>query len=162
MQAECEKKGGKDCPASSKAQCDIHCKESCKVPHSTCEEHCNSCCFGGCQTLTNYDCDFDCFAKLQGGCEVQCQKPEGALFCNGQYVYASDVTACVNYLIEQGLTVQGSGKLTCDANGCDVEGAISACSASPADPVGTGLGAFGFGTLALGMAARTVRRRRTR
>jgi hypothetical protein len=60
------------------------------VPPSDCKEHCTKCCFGSCQTLKNFKCDFDCFAELKGGCDVQCSAPEGALFCNDQYFYASD------------------------------------------------------------------------
>lgn len=139
VQAQCEAAHpGEDCVTQAKAQCDMHCETSCEVPPSDCQEHCQSCCTGGCQTQINFDCDYQCFVELSGGCEVQCTEPSGALFCNGQYVYASDVEACINYLATQGITVDVSarGEVTCDLNGCDGEGSANAgiCSAAPQGP----------------------------
>ncbi|MCA9625269.1 MAG: hypothetical protein KC731_39875, partial [Myxococcales bacterium] len=93
---------GVDCKEQAVAQCDMHCETSCEVPPSDCQDHCVSCCNGGCTTQANFSCDFDCFAELKGGCDVACQKPEGAIFCNGQYVYASDIQACITWLAERG------------------------------------------------------------
>jgi hypothetical protein len=159
---ECKSKGGTDCSNTAKAQCDIHCKDSCKVPPSDCQEHCESCCTGGCTTQVNYDCNYDCFADLQGGCEAQCEAPSGAIFCNGQYVNASDITACVTYLLEKGLTVDASASLSCDLSGCKGDAGIGlgGCSTSSADPIGTGLGLAGFGATVVGLAVASVRRRR--
>lgn len=151
-----------DCVNVAVAQCDIHCKDSCKVEPSNCDDHCNLCCTGGCTTQINYDCDYGCFADLQGGCEVQCDAPSGALFCNGQYIGADDVDACINYLAEQGVTVDVSarGSVTCDLSGCDGEGTAAAglCAASN---VGLGTaGAGGFGLLLVGLGVGAARRRR--
>lgn len=161
VQSACEKKAGKDCANTSKAQCDIHCKAQCKVPSSTCEEHCQSCCTGGCNTQVNYDCDYSCIAKLQGGCDVQCQKPEGALFCNGQYVHASDITACVSSLLTKGITVDASATATCNVNGCNLDAAVSGCSTSGVAPV-TGYGGAAFGAVALGLVVARSRRKRSK
>src|SRR5262245_20664445 len=104
------KQPGADCVSAAKAQCDVHCEDACQVPDSSCQEHCNKCCTGSCTTQVNFDCDFACFAKLEGSCNVQCDDPKGALFCNGQYVAASDVDACIQYLATQGVDVDVSAR----------------------------------------------------
>jgi MYXO-CTERM domain-containing protein len=163
VQAQCEAKGqqGVDCVEQAKAQCDMHCETSCEVPPSNCQEHCTSCCTGGCTTQVNFDCDFDCFAELKGGCEVQCSKPSGALFCNGQYVYASDIEACITYLAEQGINVDVSarGSASCDGDGCDLDGAIegAGCAASQGSEPEAG-GALALMLFGLVFAVRRRRR----
>jgi hypothetical protein len=157
---ECKQKHpNDDCAATAKAQCDVHCKDSCAIPPSDCSEHCNKCCTGSCTTQVNFDCDFSCFVDVQGGCDVQCQKPEGAIFCNGQYVHASDVEACIAYLAQQGISVDASarGSLTCDLAGCHEAGSTSTkgCSASAART-----GAGGMGAIAVVLAALLASRRR--
>lgn len=165
VKQECmNKHPGDDCVELSVAQCDIHCKDSCEVPPSNCQEHCTSCCSGGCVTQTNYDCDYQCFADLQGGCDVQCSKPAGALFCNGQYVFASDIEECITFLANEGITVDVSarGEIECDLNGCTGDGATSSplCAASN---VGLGAaGAGGLGAVLTSLAFSLVANRRRR
>lgn len=151
---------GEDCDEIAKAQCDVHCNEACEVPPSNCQEHCNQCCTGGCMTSMNFDCDFDCFAELQGGCDVSCQEPSGALFCNGQYVHASDIEACITYLAEQGIEVDVSarGEVTCDLSGCEGSGSASGCSAATVPIAGASGGALLLA--GLGLAIAVARRRR--
>lgn len=151
-----------DCQEQAQAQCDMHCEQSCEVPPSDCKEHCEQCCFGGCTTQVNFDCDFNCFAELKGGCEVQCSEPKGALFCNGQYVYASDIDACIQHLLAQGISVDASAtaSATCDANGCDLGAALdSGCAAAPGKTTGEAEGVMLLGVLGLGYAAARRRRR---
>jgi len=100
---------------------------------------------------------------LQGGCEVQCEEPSGALFCNGQYVSASDVDACITYLQENfdaSVDVSARGEVTCDLSGCTGTGdaAIGWCSVSNAGAVAGGTGGLAAAALALGTAL--ARRRR--
>jgi hypothetical protein len=163
-----------DCQTTARAQCDVHCKDSCKVQPSSCSEHCTKCCTGSCDTQVNFDCDFSCFAEVKGGCDVQCQRPEGAIFCNGQYVNASDVQACISYLATQGINVDASarGSVTCDLNGCHAEGDASAglnvppiaqaaakgCALTPGSADSTGAGGVGLALSFLFMAQRRRRR----
>ena len=154
-----------DCVNLSVAQCDIHCNAQCDVAtDTTCAEHCQTCCTGGCNTQVNYDCDYACFAELQGGCDVQCEKPDGALFCNGQYVYAQDIEACITYLSEQGITVDVSarGTVTCDLNGCDGEGSAAAGFCSVSKPGLESVAASGMSLGVLGIALGLASRRRRR
>jgi hypothetical protein len=151
-----------DCVSQAKAQCDVHCQSSCSGAPANCPGQCQACCIGSCTGQINYKCDFQCFADLQGGCNVQCQQPAGALFCNGQYVHASDVEACISYLATQGVSVDVSarGSLTCDATGCHSAGSASvgACSVSEvgADAGGAGIALAG---VAIALAAARSRRR---
>lgn len=150
--AECQARyPDRDCVTDAKSSCGMHCKQACGVTVSDCLAHCQECCHGACTSTVNMDCDMKCFAEVQGGCEAQCEAPTGALFCNGQYVHASDVNACIQYLSTQGISVdvEARGQVTCDLSGCHGAGSASAgglgCSASP------GQGSpFTFGTVALG------------
>jgi MYXO-CTERM domain-containing protein len=162
---ECRQKHpGEDCGAQAKAQCDMHCKDSCKVPPSNCEEHCNKCCFGSCQTQVNFDCDFGCMAEVKGSCQAQCTKPAGGIFCNGQFVNATDVEKCIAYLATRGLSVDTSARasVACGANGCDGDvessagGGCSVAHARSTGPSGAALALVGALLGAIG-----VRRRRT-
>jgi hypothetical protein len=123
---------------------------------------CHTCCDGSCSAQINFSCDFQCFADVRGGCDVQCQQPSGAIFCNGQYVHASDVEACITYLATQGITVDVSarGSLQCGPNGCT--GKASGCAVS--EVVGdVGSGGLGLAALTVGSAlVRSVRRRKDR
>jgi hypothetical protein len=141
---------GTDCVNSAKAQCDIHCKDSCKVPPSNCQEHCTKCCSGSCTTQVNYDCDYSCMADVEGGCSVACSKPEGAIFCNGQYVNATSVEQCITYLATKGLQVDVSARAqaTCDLSGCKGAGTATGCAASPGSNAG-----FGGALAVIGLAA---------
>jgi hypothetical protein len=147
IQAQCEANGTRtDCAEVAEAECDIHCNESCAVPPSDCQEHCTRCCNGSCTTQVNFDCNLDCFADVSGGCEVQCTEPNGGLFCNGQFVNAAEVEACIVALVEQGIEVDVSarGSVTCDLSGCDGEGSSTGCSLTAA-----GSGSVAFALLGL-------------
>jgi hypothetical protein len=152
-----------DCATTAKAQCDVHCKDSCQIPPNSCAEHCNKCCTGSCTTQVNFDCDFSCFADVQGGCNVQCQKPEGAIFCNGQFVHASDVTACIAYLATQGIKVDVSaqGMVGCDLSGCHDSGSSKGCAVAPRPAKQTAGDAL-FPLVLLAGAAAFARSRRSR
>jgi hypothetical protein len=37
-----------------------------------------------------------CHTRVEGGCEVACQEPEGALFCDGNYVdHDGNLESCI-------------------------------------------------------------------
>jgi hypothetical protein len=157
---ECtQKHPNADCVKEATAQCDMHCKSACATPPNTCQAACSECCHGYCTTHYNFDCDFQCLADVQGGCSVQCQEPSGAIFCNGQYVHASDVQACIEYLATQGITVDVSARAsgTCDLHGCTGTGSASGCAASPGSANGLA-GALAFGAAAA--VAGAIRSRR--
>jgi hypothetical protein len=162
IEAQCVKKGGvADCKAQAQAQCDMHCKDSCKVPPSNCDEHCNSCCVGFCDTQLNFDCDLSCTAKVEGSCEAACSKPEGAIFCNGQYVNATDAKACITYLATRDIKVDTSakGSLTCTGTDCSGIGGVKGCAVGAS---GDGYGVAILGLFGVVMARRITRKRSTK
>ncbi|TKD12845.1 hypothetical protein [Polyangium fumosum] len=156
----------RDCVTDAKASCTSRCRTQCQVQPSNCIEHCDTCCTGACTANINMDCDLTCYAKLEGGCRVQCQEPTGALFCNDQYVFASDVKGCISALLEQGLQVdvsaQAQGECTITLGGADCAGSGEAsglgCSASP----GQAESPFAMTGIALGLAAMGISASRRR
>jgi hypothetical protein len=164
MTALCQQQTpGADCVTQARAQCDMHCKESCGGAASTCPGQCHACCVGSCTSQINYKCDYDCFANLQGSCTLQCQQPSGAIFCGGQYVHASDVQACIDYLATQGITVDVSarGSVQCGPSGCTSTGSagVAACAVSAVGDGGGGWLVIGLGVAAAAVAARRSARR---
>lgn len=99
-QAQCAgSEDGAECRASCEATCSFECGAACDIdaPQADCVAQCEGCCGGECRAEINMGCqldcqaDFyvDCKADLQGGCEAQCEAPEGALFCDGQFIEVS-------------------------------------------------------------------------
>ncbi len=160
---------GEDCVTQGKAQCDGHCKNNCKVPDTSCSEHCTKCCRGSCQTQVNFDCDFKCMADVKINCKAQCSKPTGGIFCNGQFVNATDVQQCISYLatklnIKVDASASASGN--CTGGNCTgaADGKLSAqgCAAAPIE-LGDGNGTLGaLGLVGAAVAVGVVRRRRRR
>lgn len=153
-----------DCSAECAATCGAECEASCTGSAPTCEGACQASCQGSCSAEANINCDVDCYADLEGGCLVQCEEPSGALFCNGQYVAASDVDACIQYIQDNwDGTVDASarGTVTCDLSGCESTGdaKIAWCSISNAGAAAGSTGVAAAAALALGAAL--ARRRRS-
>lgn len=152
-QANAEARCGTDseCVAYFQAECSASCEAECDVvaPSASCEAQCQGCCTGSCDVDANFDCQLECTAELKGGCEVDCRQPEGALFCDGQYIAVQDLPACLAYLYENfeiNLEAEASAEatLTC------------AVGSSPAFTDGSAL----YGMLAgLGLAFARRRRR---
>jgi hypothetical protein len=128
------------CSANCSAKCDAQCSGT--PPSATCEGKCEASCEGSCRGKASAQCQIDCHARLeggckaelQGGCKARCEKPEGALFCDGQYVDTGDrLKECVDALKAVfNIEVQGSASLGCSGNECsgEAEGSVS-CAASP-------------------------------
>jgi MYXO-CTERM domain-containing protein len=121
-----------DCRAYFEADCSATCEAECEVvpPSAECEAQCSACCSGSCEVDANFECSLDCQAEMQGGCELDCTQPEGALFCDGQYIAVADLPACLEYLatnFEVNAYAEGSAEasVTCAAApGNDGESAI--------------------------------------
>jgi hypothetical protein len=170
--ASCETNDDSNCRAACEGQCDVRCDASCEVtpPQAQCEAKCEASCEGSCRADANANCyvscEGSCVAELEGGCEAQCQKPEGALFCDGQYVdTGNNLDECVTALrraldIEVEGYAQGSG--SCMAGECTAQGeAGCTCSmgrsSSPTAPL-----VGGVGMLFLGGWVRRARQRARR
>lgn len=162
--------GDSECRASCEATCSGRCDARCEgtPPSASCEARCEASCEGSCEARANVDCQIDCqadgFAEckvdLQGGCEARCERPEGALFCDGQYVdHGNNLKECIAALEQQldiAVDVRGSAEAECDNGTCEAsaEGAI-ACAV---DPEPRPVGAL-WATALLGIGAWLRRRR---
>ena len=174
-QASCEGTCGADCEAncsdnqcvaSCKATCEGECSGSCQgtPPSATCEAKCSASCQGSCKAEVNADCQVSCqgscSAELSGGCKAECEKPEGALFCDGQYVdHGGNLEECIaalNAILN--VKVDASASASCSGNSCEAEGEVSASCAHNEGPVSPWSAGWAAAFLAgLGV---TIRRRR--
>lgn len=140
------------CQANCGAKCDVQCDAT--APTATCEGKCNASCEGSCKAKASAKCQIDCQAKLEGsckveiegGCKARCQKPEGALFCDGQYVdTGNNLQSCIDALRETlNIQVSGSASAECSGNNCTAEAeGTASCTTSPRTaPVLPGLALF--------------------
>lgn len=141
---ECRSYLEANCSASCEGQCDL------VAPSASCEAQCGACCSGSCDVEANFDCGLSCAAELRGGCEIACEQPEGALFCDGQYLPVQDLPACVAYLAENfevRLDVQAEASAAADLS----------CSAGPVGGQGhswMGWALFGLAFTGFGVARR--------
>ena len=122
-------------------------------------------CQGECRAT--YDAP-SCEAKLKGGCKVNCTRPEGELFCSGEYVDTGDHLSKCTAALAAALNIHAEASGSCssgsDVDGggaeCEAKASVSACSTSPQEaphtpPVAPGVIVLG----AIGAAiARRVRR----
>lgn len=137
------------CKASCQANCNAKCSAQCEgtPPTATCEGKCEASCNGSCKAKATGKCQIDCQAKfdkvkceaeVKGGCDVQCRKPDGAIFCDGQYVdHGGNLEECANALNKVlNLKFSADGSAECSGNTCTAEGSASAsaCSSSPEAP----------------------------
>lgn len=151
--AECEGYCTASCDGSCKAQCDV------VPPSADCQAQCQACCSGSCDVDANFDCSLDCSAELKGGCEVQCEAPEGALFCDGQYVdFGQNAEDCVAYLQEV-LNIEVSGYAECSGNTCKAGCSLSACTTAAATQTPWDAGALAGAVVCVGMVVARRRRR---
>lgn len=156
----------RDCVSDAVATCKGYCRDQCKVMPSSCIEHCDMCCTGACTSFSNMECNIDCYVKLDASCNASCSAPEGGLYCNGQYVNATNVNTCISKLAEQGINtnVEARGEVVCDLSGCHAKGDASAGGLACAASVPGQDSPFAVAALALGLAGAgiSVARRRSR
>lgn len=141
-----------ECRASCKSTCAARCDGRCDAtpPSADCNSKCEASCNGSCEADANMSCQVqcqstgyvDCQTDLQGGCEAACSKPEGALFCDGQYVDVGDqLDQCVadlKSLFDIEVTGYVEGNAQCSGGRCTAE-ASAGCSCSQ----GVGAGSSG-------------------
>lgn len=130
------------CQANCSAKCDAQCSGT--PPNATCEGKCAASCEGSCQAKASASCQIDCQGELRasceaevtGGCKARCSKPDGALFCDGQYVDTGDnLQKCVdalNAVLQIKVTSSASGQ--CSNGTCEGQAEAKAtCATSPGD-----------------------------
>lgn len=139
------------CYSYFEASCSAQCQAECSyVPASaSCQSRCDASCSASCDLEANAECEIECTSSLEGGCLLDCQQPEGALFCDGQYIPVQDLPACLQYLWENfeiGVEAEASAELT------------MSCAVADPGPAGGAGAALWLAGLALGAVA--LRRRR--
>jgi len=138
-----------ECQASCKATFAADCDASCTGTPGTasCTAKCQGSCKGSCTAQTELQCQVDCQAqgyaqcktKVKGGCDIDCADPQGALFCEGEYIdHNGTVNECINALKAAlpTITVDASaqGESSCSGNSCMASGSAQAsanCSYAP-------------------------------
>lgn len=181
-QATCDADCSGSCSSSSdKAECEAQCKATCKGECDAsctgspveCEGGCQSSCEGSCKADANFSCqaecqgklNVDCEANLQGGCEAKCSRPEGAIFCDGQFVDDNgNAQACMDAIsawLQANIDAHASASAECSGGSCEAA-ADAGCSLgmiSPSAPSGT---PYYLGALAAlaGVVVGKLRRRR--
>lgn len=168
--AECSTSADQSqCRASCEASCSGECTASCQgtPPEATCSAKCDASCEGSCRAEVNAECQIDCqggcVAELEGGCEVQCEEPDGALFCDGQYVdHGGNLEECINALnaiITANIEYEASASGSCSGGRCEGQADASvSCAASGAGHQGSGVPLLAGALTMLGLS--TLRRRR--
>lgn len=162
-----------ECEGSCKASCEGSCEGSCTgtPPSASCEAKCSASCEGRCEAEANAECQVDCQANLQaaceanlqGGCTAQCQSPEGAVKCDGEYVdHNGNAQACLDALTAWTAAIDASASghamAECSNGKCEAnaEGkAEASCALGHAPSSGAA-----YYLLALGAAVAGLRRRR--
>lgn len=138
------------CKGSCEGDCSAHCQAT--PPSASCQERCQASCEGECHARANLDCEIQCqggcSSKLTGGCKADCQAPEGALFCDGQYVSVDNLDDCSAF-------VQINAE--CSGNTCTAS--CTACSTAQAADAPLDFAALGAMALGCGLV---VTRRRSR
>jgi hypothetical protein len=128
---------------------------------------CQAACQGSCTAQANLSCQINCQASgsasceanYTGGCQATCSEPQGALFCNGQYVNvnATNFEACTQQLASL-LNINVSAEGSCSGNTCSGQAAASCGQIAPgAMPMSEGFLALGFGLGIAGAVRRRVR-----
>ncbi len=162
-----------DCEAQCKATCKGECDASCSGTPVDCQGGCNASCKGSCTADANLDCQascqaqlsVDCEASLQGGCEANCSRPEGAIFCNGQFVddngNAQECLDSIKAWLDANAKFYGTASASCSGSQCEAQanGGCSLGMIAPSSPSGTPYYIAALAALA-GIVVGKARRRR--
>ena len=105
------------CGRCAKHNCNKRCEAKCgdaneqkKVTSETeCNATCMNACSASCTAKVNTQCQVDCQEstytsceqKMVEQCETQCTDKGGAIFCNGQFVNATNAQSCADELREK-------------------------------------------------------------
>ena len=140
-----------ECVAYCETACAANCDADCGVvaPSASCESQCQASCGGSCETAAEFECSYTCSGEIQGGCEADCDAPEGALFCDGQYIAVSNFPGCLEYLAD-------SFEIHVEVR-AEAHGEITGCATAPG---GTNAGLPATALVLAGAGILVARRRR--
>jgi hypothetical protein len=171
------------CSHTCNARCEDKCKDAPPVMKpEECTTTCSNACSGSCTAQVNVQCQLDCQTttynecqtELVETCQTKCEDDGGAIFCDGQFVNASNAKSCADELksklnfdlhvnVQAGATavVNTTADTTKDAVSTTKKKSKELCSVSS---VGAGEGGMGgaalFGLCATVLGAQRMRKRR--
>lgn len=177
----CEGEG--QCNACCGHNCDRKCERKCEdvedpEPEEVCMTNCSEACTGSCTAQATTECQLDCQTEvieecetdMVETCETTCEDKGGAIFCDGQFLNASDIDDCAAELAEKvdiDVHIEASVDAdvdVCSGDDCDEEDTSvgeeidNACTVSRVHGSSVGGGAAVLGSL-LGLAFIRSRRR---
>ena len=158
---KCQKNCAHDCNAqcesSSASDQSTDCETKClSVVENQCKEEVNRDCVLSCQTDYYQDCETETVET----CNTTCKDKGGALFCDGQYIGASDLRACADQLASEfsfDIDIEAHAVATV-TDKSDGSKTTAKCSFSP--PTSGGRNGMALGALALLGVVLGRRRRR--
>jgi len=115
------------CAHNCAKKCDKHCSDGDSAV--LCSEKCGTVCTGTCNARSTDHCQVDCQSATFGSCETtvveqcnqRCDTTGGAIFCDGQFLAASDVDACAAELASKlAIQVEVTAKASVKVNGTKV------------------------------------------
>lgn len=145
-ESDCASSDSSICHDSCAHNCDSQCENHCHADDETvdCSTKCGTTCEGRCTATATVSCQRECQTTQFESCEsttvqtcrTDCHDNGGAIFCDGQFVNASDVEACAAQIeaevavhIDLDVNVDTSNAVKVDTNG-DGKSDVS-CSVSP-------------------------------
>jgi hypothetical protein len=151
-----------DCDSCSTTDQSTDCMTKCmSVVQNECTEEVNRECVLSCQTDNYTSCETD----TVNTCTTSCHDKGGALFCDGQFIDASDIKSCADQLatefsfnIDLSAMVAVSGNGTVTTTNSDGSKTTTKCSFSPPTRDRNGMAALGT-LAALGIVVARRRRR---
>jgi len=155
-QSSCNHDCNAQCDSSSSSDQSTDCETKClSIVESECTEEVNRDCVLSCQT-DNYE---SCQTETVNTCNTTCKDKGGALFCDGQYIGASNLQDCADQLASEfSFNIKVAAQAVSDTASDCVDSASSKCSFSPPTRGQGGVAALG----ALAVLGVVVSRRRRR
>jgi len=157
----CQHDCDSDCDSCSTTDQTTDCMTKCmSVVQNECKEEVNRDCVLSCQTDNYTACETD----TVNTCTTTCHDKGGALFCDGQYIDASDLQACANQLavefsfnIDVSVKVNGNGSVTTTNNDGSKTTTSAKCSFGPPTRGHTGMALGALAALGIVVARRRRR-----
>ncbi|HKO46296.1 MAG TPA: hypothetical protein VJV79_01150 [Polyangiaceae bacterium] len=155
-QKSCDHDCNARCESSSTSDQTTDCETKCSsVIENVCVEEVTRDCVLSCQT-NNYE---SCETETVNTCNTTCKDKGGALFCDGQFIGASDLQACADQLASEfSFNINVAAKAVADTASDCVDSASSKCSFGPPTRGQGGMVALGA-LAALGVVLSRRRRR---
>lgn len=153
------------CSQSCKHDCNVQCERCSETDQTTdCMTKCTSVVENECLEQVNRDCVLSCQTDNYTTCETDtvntcnttCKDKGGAIFCDGQYINASNLQDCADQLAEEfsfNIDIDVDATVTTTVNGTK-KTAKANCSFGPASPGSEGMLVGALAVLGLAIARR--------